>query len=67
MCRRIDCRKCGRPTFAGCGAHVEQVLGDVPAAQRCRCREEQPKAPAGAGAVAAPTDLRSRLRSLFGK
>ena len=67
MCRRIDCRKCGRPTFAGCGAHVEQVLGDVPAAQRCRCREEQPKAPAGAGAGAAPTDLRSRLRSLFGK
>jgi len=30
MCRRVECRKCGRPTFAGCGAHVEQVLGDVP-------------------------------------
>ncbi len=42
MCRRVDCSKCGRPTFAGCGAHVEQVLGDVPRAERCRCREEQP-------------------------
>ena len=39
MCRRVDCPKCGRPTFAGCGAHVEQVLGDVPKSQRCSCRE----------------------------
>jgi hypothetical protein len=63
MCRRVACGKCGRPTFAGCGAHVEQVLGDVPAAQRCRCREEQPKGAPGS----APTDLRSRLRALFGR
>jgi hypothetical protein len=41
MCRRVDCPTCGKPTFVGCGAHVEQVLGDVPAAQRCRCREER--------------------------
>jgi hypothetical protein len=40
MCRRVECSKCGRPTFAGCGAHVEQVLRDVPRADRCRCREE---------------------------
>jgi hypothetical protein len=39
MCRRVECSKCGRPTFAGCGAHVEQVLRDVPPADRCRCRE----------------------------
>jgi hypothetical protein len=39
MCRRINCTTCGRPTFAGCGAHVEQVLADVPATDRCRCRE----------------------------
>ena len=43
MCRRVDCSKCGRPTFAGCGAHVEQVLGNVPPADRCRCREEKAK------------------------
>jgi hypothetical protein len=59
MCRRVDCRKCGRPTFAGCGAHVEQVLGNVPPAERCRCREEQATAPRA-------TDLRSRLKALLG-
>lgn len=40
MCQRVTCRTCGKPTFAGCGAHVEQVLRDVPPAERCRCREE---------------------------
>ena len=45
MCRRVDCSKCGRPTFAGCGAHVEQVLGTVPPADRCRCRETKAKDP----------------------
>lgn len=39
MCRRVTCGTCGKPTFAGCGAHVEQVLGDVPKADRCRCAE----------------------------
>ena len=39
MCRRTSCPKCGRPTYAGCGAHVEQVLADVPPTDRCRCRE----------------------------
>jgi hypothetical protein len=42
MCRRVECSKCGRPTFAGCGAHVEQVLRDVPRADRCRCRRVCP-------------------------
>jgi hypothetical protein len=37
MCRRITCPTCGKPTFAGCGRHVESVLGDVPPPERCRC------------------------------
>ncbi len=37
MCRRITCNTCGKPSWAGCGAHVEQVLGDVPAEDRCAC------------------------------
>ncbi len=41
MCQRSKCPSCGKPTFVGCGRHVEQVLGDVPKEQRCRCREEQ--------------------------
>jgi hypothetical protein len=40
MCRRATCQSCGKPTFVGCGRHVEQVLGDVPAAQRCQCKPE---------------------------
>ena len=39
MCRRVTCEKCGKPTYAGCGAHIEMVLGDVPKADRCKCRE----------------------------
>jgi hypothetical protein len=37
MCRRKTCRTCHKPTWAGCGAHIEQVLGDVPKAERCSC------------------------------
>jgi hypothetical protein len=39
MCQRITCSKCGRPSFTGCGMHVESVLKDVPRDQRCACRE----------------------------
>jgi hypothetical protein len=39
MCQRVRCNSCGKPTYAGCGRHVEQVLGDVPVEQRCQCRE----------------------------
>ncbi|MDO8389897.1 MAG: hypothetical protein Q7V57_05370 [Actinomycetota bacterium] len=47
MCRRVTCKKCGKPNWAGCGAHVETVLGGVPKADRCRCREGgQPARPA---------------------
>ena len=37
MCQRATCRTCGKPTFTGCGQHVEQVLRDVPKNQRCAC------------------------------
>lgn len=41
MCQRIVCSKCGKPSYRGCGNHVEQVLGDVPVSQRCSCAAEQ--------------------------
>ncbi len=41
MCQRVQCPKCGKPSWVGCGQHVEQVLGEVPKAQRCQC--PQPK------------------------
>ena len=40
MCQRVTCPTCGKPTFAGCGRHVEQVLGDVPPQDRCQCRDK---------------------------
>lgn len=39
MCSRMTCSSCGKPSWRGCGAHVEMVLGDVPKADRCKCRE----------------------------
>ena len=60
MCRRIACRKCGKPTWAGCGAHVEQVIGDVPHAERCKCRDAQE-----AGKADRPPAGRSGLSRLF--
>lgn len=43
MCSRITCNTCNKPSYAGCGAHVEMVLADVPKADRCKCREEKSK------------------------
>ena len=63
MCRRVDCKRCGKPTYAGCGAHVEQVLAGVAPDERCRCREESAKAPATDG----KGERRSWLRELLRK
>ena len=35
MCRRVTCRTCGKPTWAGCGQHVNQALAGVPTSERC--------------------------------
>jgi len=61
MCARVTCPKCEKPSFVGCGRHVEQVLGDVTRDQRCRCREETARADAGT------RDDRSFLARLFGR
>ena len=45
MCRRVNCPNCKKPDWRGCGAHVEQVLADVPKADRCACRPEEKKGP----------------------
>ncbi|MCC7541298.1 MAG: hypothetical protein IT379_34085 [Deltaproteobacteria bacterium] len=60
MCRRVHCSRCGKPSFAGCGAHVEQVLGDVPRDDRCKCHEQR------TADVSAGRDDRSWIARLFG-
>ena len=47
MCQRVECGHCKKPSFAGCGMHVEQVLGNVPHEERCKCRETSKKQAAG--------------------
>jgi hypothetical protein len=44
MCRAVTCEKCGKVTWAGCGQHVSQVLGGVPASQRCHGHAGEPAA-----------------------
>jgi hypothetical protein len=58
MCTRVTCPNCEKPSFVGCGRHVEQVLGDVPPEERCRCRES---------AEARPSGERSFFERLFGR
>lgn len=45
MCRAVRCATCGKTTWAGCGKHVDQVMGGVPAADRCRGHDDEAKAP----------------------
>jgi hypothetical protein len=46
------------PTYAGCGKHIEQVLGNIPPADRCHCREQA----RSSGTIGE----RSLLKRLFG-
>jgi hypothetical protein len=39
MCRQTTCRTCLKTTWAGCGQHVQQVMGPVPTGQRCSCTD----------------------------
>jgi len=70
MCRAVTCKECKKPTWAGCGAHVEQVLGSVPKDKRCACREARsakPKTAAQPGSEpATKPGLAGSLRRLFG-
>jgi hypothetical protein len=47
MCRRITCSICGKPSFAGCGLHIESVLGDVTPAERCPGHDAPSATPGG--------------------
>ncbi len=36
MCMRVTCDVCGKPTWAGCGQHVEDALAGVAPENRCQ-------------------------------
>lgn len=35
MCHAVTCKTCSKPTWAGCGRHVERALAGVPRSDRC--------------------------------
>ncbi len=37
MCARVTCENCNKPTWAGCGSHIEEALAGVAEADRCSC------------------------------
>lgn len=67
MCRRVECSSCGCPTYAGCGAHIEQVLSDVPADKRCKCREKKQSMASVASEAAKGSTEPSWLQRFLGK
>ena len=37
MCVRVNCPACGKPTWTGCGLHIEEALAGVAESDRCHC------------------------------
>ena len=58
MCRPVNCKTCGKTTWAGCGQHVDQVMAGVPRSARCPGHTDAEKAAAKGG---------SRLGRIFGR
>jgi len=57
MCSRVQCKTCGKPTWQGCGLHIEQALEGVALDERCHC----------APSVKTPTKASGLLARLFGR
>eukprot|EP00967_Tisochrysis_lutea_P102946 scaffold155215_cov39-Tisochrysis_lutea.AAC.1 len=54
MCFKCDCPTCGKPSWKGCGMHIEQALRGVPVESRCPGWKSGRCQPA-TGGTAAPT------------
>jgi hypothetical protein len=37
MCSKVICDQCHKPTWDGCGKHIEEALKGVPPEERCTC------------------------------
>ncbi|KAM7516947.1 hypothetical protein LguiA_006530 [Lonicera macranthoides] len=38
MCYELQCSKCGKTTWGGCGFHVQSVYKRIPEGQHCLCK-----------------------------
>ena len=43
MCSMVICKRCKKPTWSGCGQHIEEALYGVAIADRCPGHEEELK------------------------
>ncbi|MEY3935073.1 MAG: hypothetical protein RI901_503 [Actinomycetota bacterium] len=43
MCDKVICRKCNKPTWSGCGQHIEQALAGIAKEDRCQGHQAEPK------------------------
>ena len=43
MCEKVNCRKCSKPTWAGCGEHIEEALAGIAKVDRCQGHKDEPK------------------------
>lgn len=56
MCFKMACSACNRPTWAGCGAHIDSALAGIPLEDRCHCKKytNQATRTSSSGAAATP-------------
>ena len=38
MCAQVSCSSCHKPTWEGCGEHIDEALAGVAEADRCQCQ-----------------------------
>ncbi|KAM3252837.1 hypothetical protein P3L10_006907 [Capsicum annuum] len=38
MCYRVDCKKCGKYTWGGCGKHLSTIHASIEQGKGCNCR-----------------------------
>ncbi|MEE2030810.1 hypothetical protein [Rhodococcus chondri] len=57
MCYPVDCPRCGKTGWGGCGNHVDAVMAAVPANRRCTCDTTATE----------KSDKGGFIRSLFGR
>ena len=43
MCEKVICRKCYKPTWAGCGEHIEEALTGIAKEDRCQGHKSEPR------------------------
>ncbi len=45
MCNQITCVTCNKPTWEGCGEHIEYALKGIPLNERCTRPRPDPNDP----------------------